>query len=592
MEYEPIRIRSKPMKHIILTVSMLITLSRAQSPWVPPIGIPAPGFGIAEQAPAQPAAWPAAEAAGNYYIDNTNSNATDAANAYGYPAKPRMTIPQNLVVAANSLVEIHGGPYFTTLTSYAWTIDSSTTNPPTSLAPAFIKGFGNVLIAPSQAAIDAGAASRIEIGKSDIRYTVIDGIHFKVILGIAGLTGHHLCIRNCESSDCNGEAINLTTWEAGSIHDVVFYNNQIHDTAFWNDTTKDWDYHGIDVNTFGRTSATSLYNVWVVDNTFYHVSGDSVQVNANTAGNAALHHVYIGRNTAYENRQSGFWCKQASHVIMSQNTVHTMDVIGAGLTGTGLGFQYGPDNLWIIFNEVYGCDFGIRQSDTVSAGGCNVYIIGNYIHDTTQNIIDSHWGSPEGWGISFWSGSENRYVVDNTLVNVFGGIETIAAGPVYGNGNLIYNLKPNTHPEIFGPYCSHISCSNSGGDGVNVDYVNCLFYGQVGAASQQARINWLGVPYANLASAQSAVGKFANCVEANPLLAGVALQANSPAIDAGLQAGVYQTFQNLYGIDIRKGFDGVARPIGAGWDIGACEYPGVSSPKLPPPGNPKVDFPK
>jgi hypothetical protein len=557
------------MKHMILLIGLLMTLQSTGATWVPPLGIPEPQFGINEQAPSRPAAWPGAASVDSYYIDNTHPSATDTANAYGYPNKPRMTIPDRLIVVANSLVEIHGGPYLTTTTSYAWGINSSTTNPPTSLAPAFIRGFDNVVIGASQAAINAGAQSRIDIGRTDFRYTIIEGIHFKLLVGIMGSTAHHACIRNCESSETLGCAMGVGPFEAGTIHDIVFYNNRIHDTAYWDSIDRDWDYHGIGIDTYGRTAATSLYNVWVLDNTFYHCSGDSVQVNASTAGHAALHHVYIGRNTAYANRQSGFWVKQASHVIISQNVIHTMTEHGPQ-PGNGIGSQYGSDNLWIIFNEIYDCAFGIRQSDT-GAGFAdhNAYYVGNYIHDANQLNDSSHWQSPSGWGISFWSGGLNRHVVDNTIVNVYGGIEMIQAGPVYGKGNLIYNLKPNEFPLIFGTYRSHIEC---GGDGVNVDFVNCLLYGNAGGASQLARVKWLGTQYTTLSSARTALGKLANCVEAAPLMNGVKLQANSPAIDAGTQSDVYQKFQDLYGINIRRGFNGGVRPSGAGWDIGACEY--------------------
>jgi len=50
------------------------------------------------------------------------------------------------------------------------------------------------------------------------------------------------------------------------------------------------------------------------------------------------------------------------------------------------------------------------------------------------------------------------------------------------------------------------------------------------------------------------------------------LQSGSPAIDSGLNSGIYDYFYSLYGIDIRKDFNGNARPSGNGWDIGAYEY--------------------
>ena len=50
------------------------------------------------------------------------------------------------------------------------------------------------------------------------------------------------------------------------------------------------------------------------------------------------------------------------------------------------------------------------------------------------------------------------------------------------------------------------------------------------------------------------------------------LQPTSPARDMGIASDVYQTFFDLYGIDIRKDIEGNSRPQGSAWDIGAYEY--------------------
>ena len=54
------------------------------------------------------------------------------------------------------------------------------------------------------------------------------------------------------------------------------------------------------------------------------------------------------------------------------------------------------------------------------------------------------------------------------------------------------------------------------------------------------------------------------------------LQLNSPAINAGTSSGVAQQvfdrFQTLYGIDIRKDIEDITRPQGVEWDIGAYEF--------------------
>jgi len=50
------------------------------------------------------------------------------------------------------------------------------------------------------------------------------------------------------------------------------------------------------------------------------------------------------------------------------------------------------------------------------------------------------------------------------------------------------------------------------------------------------------------------------------------LKPSSPAIDAGMTKEVYQSFYDLYGIDLSVDFEGKARPFNDVWDIGAYEY--------------------
>jgi hypothetical protein len=50
------------------------------------------------------------------------------------------------------------------------------------------------------------------------------------------------------------------------------------------------------------------------------------------------------------------------------------------------------------------------------------------------------------------------------------------------------------------------------------------------------------------------------------------LQSSSSAIDNGALSAAYQKFYDQYKIDISKDINGISRPIGAGWDIGAYEY--------------------
>jgi len=88
-----------------LILFSVLAIQPAAAQWAPPIGIPAPSFGITNVAPAVPNPW-TASTPGFYYVEPTKTASTDASNTYGTPAKPRKTIPTTL--PAGSVVELHG----------------------------------------------------------------------------------------------------------------------------------------------------------------------------------------------------------------------------------------------------------------------------------------------------------------------------------------------------------------------------------------------------------------------------------------------------------------------------------------------------
>ena len=69
-----------------------------------------------------------------------------------------------------------------------------------------------------------------------------------------------------------------------------------------------------------------------------------------------------------------------------------------------------------------------------------------------------------------------------------------------------------------------------------------------------------------------------SCLAAAPLFMDAAandyrLQATSPAVDAGTDHPAYDTFQTLYGLDLRQDLCGHTRPEAGAFDIGAFECP-------------------
>lgn len=76
---------------------------------------------------------------------------------------------------------------------------------------------------------------------------------------------------------------------------------------------------------------------------------------------------------------------------------------------------------------------------------------------------------------------------------------------------------------------------------------------------------------------QKATGKGAGSVEADPKFVSpqtgdFRLKSGSPAINRGQADEIYKIFKDRFGIDIRVSVNGVARPQGEVWDMGAYEH--------------------
>jgi hypothetical protein len=510
--------------------------------WSLPIGVPVPPFGINEEHTmyvgqqwnygSGPEPYrDAGHGPYTHYIDNTNGQATDTNNPYGTPTRPRQTIPGNL--PAGSVVEVHGGPY--TFTTGGRTQLGGTG---TATHPIFVRG--------------VGASSRpVFLRETEMlgTYVIVEYLDISTADSVyVNGPNHHIGVRHSIKRDGVGRynaALGVGGSSGNPAHDVVFYDNQVHDNGAWDapPSEGDQDYHGLHVS-------HDAYNIWFLQNQMWHNSGDGIQINAGDGLASTIHHIYVGRNTAWENRQTGFWCKQARDVIFSQNVSHSH--LNADSSGAGMGWQYDHSNLWFIANECYDNLDGIRGA----SGDGATYLVGNLIHDNSETAINS------------WSNAA-VYAVNNTIYHCGRGISVETSTALYAADNIVASLTASDycHLYIFGGNMQSLSHAR-----------NNLFYQSGGAV----KIEWDSSPMnvAVFEARYGAPGRVEGNREGNPQFVDPAsgdfhVQAGSPAVNNGTATGcvqeVYSTFSSLYGLNIAVDFDGTGRPVGAAYDIGAFE---------------------
>jgi Right handed beta helix region len=397
--------------------------------WTPPEGIPSPSFGIRESAPAPPEPW-TNPTVGFFYVDATAQGATDEGNPYGTPSRPRVTIPREL--PAGSVVELRG------------TYDHSHTSPNTLLAagtaeaPVFIRG--------------ANAAQRPRVRRQwEVKgtYVILEHLEFTrlneketgSLVMLAPL--RWAAVRGSElSGNTSGGGLGIVSWNPpDAVENVVIIGNRVHDNGDVK-ASFDQDVHGISVG-------SHVSHLWVVDNELARNSGDGIQINAgNRANQPTTHHIYVARNIAHHNKQTGFWTKQAVDVVFSQNLCYDHR-LGNSSIGACMGMQYAPERVWFVSNHIHGSDYGIAfASDSDMGSGKDSFILGNVIHDIHRS---GEFDPNTAWASSgvMLAGGVNRYIVNNTIHDVDGGINSPAPGNNYIVNNSVTALAAGRGYHLF-----------------------------------------------------------------------------------------------------------------------------------------------
>jgi hypothetical protein len=519
----------------------------ANAAYAPPIGIPHPGFGVDDVVPVRPNAWNSS-IAGYYYVNEQTGS--DSGNPYGTPSNPRSTIPSSL--PAGSYVEVHGT--YSELTGGVIRIHGTGTNgawAANQRGPVWIVG-------QDSNARPQFVGEKIVVTGSYVYFDHIvmnSGGRFQVSSGTTLPATDHIMLRNSEvvglGDDGNGTLAAVNGSSTNPTSHVLFYGNVVHDSGNRSATT--------DVDAHLMNSGAYSSNVWLLENTLYNAAGAGVQINA-SADRRSTHHIYVGRNHVYNVRQSGIWLKAGSDVVFSENHVH--DIINTSWSPSkGLGAQYEPERLWILYNTIHNVRFGVRIASTYNTATWDVYIIGNLIYDIAADNSITENSSWDDAGIHVHGGT-NRYIVNNTIYNAPAGVNGSAtAGTYYIVNNIISDVNHTNGNHLW--IESLINNTTLSGN---------LFYEPAGSE----RIKWGGSTIHRVTSLQTATGKCSGCVAGDPRFVNAAndefsIQADSLAKDSGDEATVYQTFRSLYGFGIAVDIQSKPRPVGGLWDMGAYE---------------------
>ncbi len=530
--------------------------SLATAAYDPPIGIPAPPFGIDESHTMYTGqTYDFGSGAVSYpdngngpythYVDNTHPSATDTGNPYGTPTIPRKS-PTGITagaggiitLGAGSVMEIHGGPY---ATNY----NPKIIGQGTAANPVIVRGAD-----PVNRVEFTGLAGNDQIFYIEGSYLILENIRFSAaaLVRIAA-NSDHLTIRNCEVDNTGfGFGGRGAAVVVGSYAEYcVVYNNNIHHNAK-TDLGKIDDLHG-------TSTGTGSSYIWFLNNEIHHNSGDAFQ--ALHYATVPPHHIYLGRNVMHDDRENGIDLKTIDDIVISENIMYNYapsetslgDAVVFG--SNGYNEEFGPLRVSFLFNEIYNSGTGLRVE-----GVEDCWIVGNTFHDIDGNAIM----------LDIDGDSDNVNIIHNTITSTGGdGIHhhwLSGATNINILGNIISDIG-DSHIEIALGLLPAFTIENNlfyqNGGNVEVELGN-TFYRSQSASTYNALSGW------------------ANNVIGDPDFADAAaddyqIGSSSAGIDVALETTAYDDFYTLYSIDISVDNAGAVRPQGFGWDIGAYEFP-------------------
>jgi hypothetical protein len=313
------------------------------SPWVPPVGVPRPEFGLEETVEVS--------CAGCTLRRQGNLRALDRLDA-------------------GTIVQLEGGPLDA---QEGLEVNAAGTKE----RPVFVRG------------ADPGNPTRIR-GPVRLRgsYLVVENLDFDLAGSSGGvrIQGHHIVLRH---SAVHGfrPGRNSTALYVSQSEDVVVRHTSVYDNG---DFTRpgEQDVHGV--------GAGETRRLWVLDSHLYRNRGDGIQIGhraANTVGP-----VYVARNDMHENGENSIDIKEASDVVISENRLHHEPPGNPVVV-----LHYCPVNAAVMANDIEDAEVGVSVASLLRSceprAPIDVFVLGNAFRRVSKRAIEG-WGSGKRYHVA------------------------------------------------------------------------------------------------------------------------------------------------------------------------------------------------